>query len=229
LKRLPIPAAHLIYPGLSLLIASMIGVAFWPGYLRPLLSGRVEEPLYIHVHAAVFFGFVALFITQSVLAATGRLELHRKVGKAGIYYGLAMVPIGIITVFSQISSSVAAGRMEEAQTALLTPLMDMLVFPAFFGAAALYRRRPELHKRLMLVAITILIDSSVSRIEVPYRELIWAAPILLGIGYDLISKRMLHPVYVLGLATIYLMLLRRFFVNTEAWRGISGWLIALVF
>jgi hypothetical protein len=81
----------------------------------------------------------------------------------------------------------------------------------------------------MLVAITILIDSSVSRIEVPYRELIWAAPILLGIGYDLISKRMLHPVYVLGLATIYLMLLRRFFVNTEAWRGISGWLIALVF
>jgi len=229
LRRLPAPAAHLLYPSLSVVFASIIGVAFWPGYLGPLLSGAVQEPLYIHVHAAVFFGFVVLFFVQSVLAATGRIAWHRRLGRVGLYYGLTMVPIGIVTVFNQIAPSVAAGRIEEAQAALLTPLMDMLMFSAFFGAAILYRRRTEIHKRAMLVAMTILIDSSVSRIEIPYRELLWAAPLLVGIGYDLTFRRLLHPVYVLGLATIYLMLLRRFFVDTQAWRGISGWLIALVF
>jgi hypothetical protein len=227
---LPIASARWFYVALCFLISSIVAVAFWPGYLGPLLSGTTgAKPPVIHVHAALFFGFLLLFAAQTIFAATGRIDLHRKLGTLGIGYAAAMVVVGVYTAFSAIESAVDAGRLEQAQAGLLTPLMDMLVFPIFFGAAIAYRRSPETHKRLMLVAITILLDSSASRIEIPYRQFTWVAPILLGMGYDFVARRSVHPAYLIGLVTLYAMLQRRFIVSSDMWRGFSGWLIALAF
>jgi hypothetical protein len=227
---LPISSARWFYVALCIVIASIVTVAFWPGYLGPLLGGTIGQKLpIVHVHAAIFFGFLLLFAAQAIFAATGRIELHRKLGTVGIGYGAAMVLVGVYTAFSAVASAVHAGKLEQAQAGLLTPLMDMFVFPIFFGAAIAYRRSPETHKRLMLVAITILLDSSASRIEVPYRQFIWLAPILLGMGYDFAARRSVHPAYLIGIITIYAMLQRRFIVGSDIWREISGWLIAIVF
>jgi hypothetical protein len=233
--RLPIAASHRFYIGISLLIAVIAAMGFWRTYFGPLLAGIVDAPTVIHVHAAVYSGWVALFAVQVMFAATGQLALHKKLGAVGIWYGIALIAVGLITAFSQFEDRVEAGRIEEAQTRLLGPVTDMIVFPIFFGAAVWYRRNPELHKRLMLVATTTLLVAAAMRMSFmgeplprPTRIVIWFSPILFGIAYDLIAKRMIHPVYVLGLAALYLLSMRGALVETEGWLAFTGWLATLV-
>ena len=148
---------------------------------------------------------------------------------------MALIVVGLFTAFSQFADRVEAGRIEEAQTRLLGPLTDMIVFPIFFGAAVWYRRNSEVHKRLMLVATTTLLVAAAMRMSFlgeplprPTRIVIWFSPILLGIAYDLIAKRLVHPVYVIGLAALYLLSMRGALVETDAWLAFSSWLATLV-
>jgi len=233
--RIPIVSTHRFYIGISVLVAVIAAMGFWRTYFGPLLAGTVDAPTVIHFHAAVFSGWVALFAVQVLFAATGQIALHRRLGEVGIWYGVALIVVGLFTAFSQFADRVEAGRIEEAQTRLLGPLTDMIVFPIFFGAAVWYRRNSEVHKRLMLVATTTLLVAAAMRMSFlgeplprPTRIVIWFSPILLGIAYDLIAKRLVHPVYVIGLAALYLLSMRGALVETDAWLAFSSWLATLV-
>ena len=233
--RLPVSTAHRFYIGMAALASAIAAMGFWPTYFGPLLAGTADHPPVIHVHAAIFSGWLALFATQIAFAATGQIGLHRKLGTVGIWYGVVIIVVGVVTAFSQFADRIEAGRLEEAQTRLLAPLSDMIVFPLFFGAAVYYRNRTELHKRLMLVATTTLLVAAALRMSFlgeplprPTRLLIWFSPILFGIAYDLIAKRTIHPVYVIGLAALYVLSMRGALVETDAWLSISGWLATLV-
>jgi len=229
--RLPVAGTRRFYIGISLLAVLIAAMGFWPTYFGPLLAGAADHPTVIHVHAAIFSGWLALFAAQAVLAAGGQIALHRKVGEVGIWYGVLIILVGLTTAFSQFADRVQAGSLEEAQTRLLAPFTDMIVFPIFFGAAVYFRRKPEIHKRLMLVATTTLLVAASLRMGFlprPMRLLVWFSPILLGMAYDLIKRRSIHPVYIIGLAALYVLSLRGALVETDAWLAFSGWLATLV-
>jgi hypothetical protein len=132
---------------------------------------------------------------------------------------------------------VRAGDLAAAQSQLVGPLLDMLVFAPLFAAALYYRRRPELHKRLMVVATTALLIAAVGRMPflgVPRNlvlvQLVWMAPILVAMAHDLLQRRRVHPVYVLGLVVLALEspVVRSVARDTQAWRELSGRLAAWV-
>ena len=81
----PVPVAlrRPVYIGLSLLMACIAIVGFWPRYFGPLVLGNLVQPLLIHVHATVFTGWLVLFFLQAYFAATKRLQLHMTMGKIG--------------------------------------------------------------------------------------------------------------------------------------------------
>jgi len=233
--RLPFVVARRFYIGIGVLIVLMAIVGFWPTYFGPLLAGTVEKIPAIHFHAAVYSGWLVLFVVQVVFASTGRLALHRKLGKVGIYYGFGLIPVGILAAFAMFAMRVEAGLVAEAQRYLLAPLTDMVVFPIFFGAAVAYRHKPELHKRLMVVATTTLLVAAVARMTflgtpVPTTifMLAWCMPIFMGMAHDLVTKRLVHPVYVMGLAGLFILRQRDYLVETETWLSVSGWLVSFV-
>ncbi len=122
-----------------------------------------------------------------------------------------------------------------AQRRLLGPLTDMVAFPIFFGLAVAYRRRLEIHKRFMLVATTTLLIAAVSRMSflgtpVPLLVFlpVWFSPIVLAMGYDFMTKRLIHPAYVFGLGGLFVLRLRGNLVETDAWLSFSGWLATFV-
>jgi hypothetical protein len=47
-------------------------------------------------------------------------------------------------------------------------------------------------------------------------------------AYDLIVRRSIHPVYIIGLAALYTLSLRGYLVETDAWLAFSGWLATFV-
>jgi len=70
-----------LYVGVAVLAIAIAAVGFWPTYFGPLLAGGVDKPAIIHFHAAVYVGWLALFLTQATLAATGRTASHMKLGR----------------------------------------------------------------------------------------------------------------------------------------------------
>lgn len=226
-----------LYVGLAMLAIAMALVGFWRTYFGPLLAGTADKPAIIHVHAAVYVGWLAIFLTQAVLAATGRVAAHMKLGRFAIGYGVLVVAAGLLATFGMFVLRVRAGDVAEAQGRLIGPLLDMLVFVPVFAAAVYYRRKPELHKRLMIVATTALLIAAVGRMPFPAElrnplviQLVWAAPILLAIAHDFWRHRRVHPVYAGGLLLLVLEgpFTRAAVRNTELWRDATGWLARLV-
>jgi hypothetical protein len=227
-------APRLLYVGLALLAVAIAAVGFWPTYFGPLMTGAADRTAIIHLHAAVYVGWLALFVTQTVLAATGRVAAHMKLGRFAIGYGVVVIVIGLLTAYARFALRVRAGEVEAAQAQLLGPLLDMLVFAPFFAAAIYYRHKPDLHKRLMIVATTSMLIAAASRMQflgeprVLFVHLIWTAPILLAMAHDFWRQRRIHPVYVVGLVVLLVTgpLGRLPARTSELWLDMSTWLVA---
>jgi hypothetical protein len=113
---------------------------------------------------------------------------------------------------------------------LFVALLDMAIFAPFFGAAIAYRRRPHTHKRLMVVAATMLLIAAVGRfwflpappLDMLVANSIWVSPVLLAMAHDWTTTRRVHLVYVLGLAAFLFRLFSPpLIVGTPAWASIA--------
>ena len=215
-----------LYVALSALMAVIAIVGFWPTYYGPLARLTLVQPPLIHVHAIVFTGWLALFSAQAVLAATRRLQWHLWLGRLGIAYGVLLVLVGLTT---GVLRSAALPRGGDAEGLLYVAFLDMLVFAGFFGAAIRFRRRPDVHKKLMTVAATTLLVAAVGRMSfLPAPPagfaamfLIWSSPVLLAVAYDWRHNRGVHPVYVLGLAAFAFRTWSEPLALTSTWAAVA--------
>jgi hypothetical protein len=227
--------ARRLYVGLAVVAIAVAAVGFWPTYFGPLAAGTVDKTPIVHLHAAVYVGWLAIFLTQTVLAATGRVAAHMALGRIAIGYGVLVIVVGVLTAFARFALRVRADEAVAGGAQLLGPLLDMFVFAPMFAAAIYYRRQPEIHKRLMVVATTSLLIAAVGRMAfLPLSPLLfhalWLAPILLAMAHDLVRRRGLHPVYVLGLVVLVLEgpLVRGPARVSETWQNVSSWLATWV-
>lgn len=207
-------------------------VGFWPTYFSYLVSGTLDKAPIIHLHAAVFTGWLILVIAQAALAGRGRVQLHRKVGSLGMAYGGLLIVVGLLTAVAQFATRVKAGDFQQAEARLLAPLTDMVVFAPVLFAAWVYRRKPEIHKRLIVVATTILLVAAVHRTALfggpppPLGVLLalWLSPIAVGMVHGVVTRRMVHPVYIVGVGLVLLLKWRAPLRETDAWKSFASWL-----
>jgi hypothetical protein len=221
------------YIGASLLMGLIAVVGFWPTYFGPLVKGTIAQPLLIHIHATVFTGWLVLFLTQAVLAATKQVAWHLRLGKIGIGYGALLVVVGLTTGVLRSSRLPLGGQAEDL---LFAATADMVVFASFFAAAIVYRRKPQVHKRLMMVAANMLLIAAVARMTfippppagLPLFLAIWFLPLIVAMAYDWWSRRRIHPVYVIGLGAFVVRILAIAIHTTDTWRAITRATISLV-
>ena len=64
--------------------------AFAPTYWLQLSAGTFVGPPLLHIHGALFFAWTLLLLSQTALAANGRLESHGAWGLGGISLATAM-------------------------------------------------------------------------------------------------------------------------------------------
>ena len=205
-------------------------VGFWPNYYGPLVAGTLSHPLLIHIHAVVFSGWLALFALQAVFAATKRIQWHLKIGRIGIWYGAALIVLGLTTGVLR-----SAVNTTEGELLLYVATVDMMMFGGFFCAAIVYRRKPPLHRRMMMIAATSLLVAAASRMTflppppqgLPLFFLIWTAPVLTAMAIEFNQARKVHPVYFAGLG-VYLFRLLMPGANTDTWRAFAQWVFGLV-
>jgi hypothetical protein len=217
----------------SLLMGLIAVFGFWPTYFGPLVTGTIAQPLLIHIHATVFTGWLVLFLTQAVLAATKQVTWHLRLGKIGIGYGALLIVVGLITGALRSSRLPLGGPAEDL---LFAATADMIVFAGFFTAAIAYRRKPQVHKRLMMVAANMLLIAAVARMTfippppagLPLFFAIWFLPLISAMAYDWWSRRRIHTVYFIGVAAFVVRILAIAIHNTDVWHAFTRAVVASV-
>lgn len=216
--------ARWIYVALVLLLIVMVGLGFGP-YYRALAIGRAQAHWLIHVHAAIYSGWMLLLLVQVLLLRRGRTNTHRRLGRFGIAYGGLVLLLGLVVAVAAPALSVLSGRdtLDEAAAFMLLPLGDMLLFGGFLFAAIAYRRKPELHKRLMLLAAIALVFPAVARFAhdagLLSVLLVWLLPLALAMAHDYVTQRRVAPVYLGGLAVLVIGFARIALMESDAWIG----------
>lgn len=211
---------------LGLWMPTIVLIGFGRSYFVPLLRGTSAFPAVIHVHALVFLGWMALMMTQVIVAARGNIRLHRRIGQWGIAYGCVVIIMGVTVALANAVIKVNTGIWTfDKAAASLVNLGDMVSFAAWFGAAIWYRARPEIHKRLMVVATVALLFAALARWTFIgsglARAAIWLSPIFIGMVCDWRTHRRVHPVYIFGSITLFAFALRLLASNSEAWLTIA--------
>ena len=215
------------YVGVALLVIVTVLAGFAPSFYSIAFDGN-PRPWIMHVHAAVFLGWLVLLVCQTVVAARGKIALHKSIGTLGSYYAAVVWVLGVIVSFVAPAAHVRAGEwtFERAVTFLTIPLGDMVLFGSFFGAAILYRSRPEVHKRLVLLACVAIMFAGAFRLSYALnlagQLAVWYLPIVACMGYDLYKRGRVHPVYWIGAAVMAVGLARIPFGETALWHGIAS-------
>jgi hypothetical protein len=224
--RWKLPAEY-FYALMSLLIAAVVIFGFGATIDARLLHAPSPRPAIVYLHAIVFSAFVALFVVQSVLIRARSVRWHRYLGTLGVAMGAAMPVLGMATALSKPEGSSGAF--------LIFQLNDIISFSIAFGLAVWWRRKPEFHRRLMLLAACFLTSPAFGRFPawlLPDNPLWFYAGvdllILLGGARDLLVLKRVHPVYVFGLSAAFaaqLGALTIFRTAAPAWMAVARGLI----
>lgn len=135
-------------------------------FIQFTLRGFVDVaavPWWVHLHGLVFGGWMVLFIVQNVLAGSGNLVLHRRLGWLGCGLAVIMVPLGIATGYQAIALGRQPPFFSPSYFLALTSV-GMLFFGALFAWAIVRRRDTEWHRRLMLAVAIMLLEPALGRV-----------------------------------------------------------------
>ncbi len=199
-------------------------------YLRPY-TDLPPLPGLIHLHAFVFTLWMVLFAVQTSLVAVRRVSLHRTLGLASIGFAVALVAVGLTAAVIGARDG-WTGPLQPRDpigglTFLVTPIGDMVMFSLFFAGAVVYRRKPEVHKRLMILAMCgAIMPAAFFRLPLAVALVLTLCFLLAGAIYDRLSRGRIHIVYKWGVPLVVVSIpLRAMIGSTETWHRFAVWLL----
>jgi hypothetical protein len=186
-----------------------IFVGFYPSVTRRYLGqADFPAPVILQVHVFAFTAWMCLLTAQIFLIRTGRHNIHKRLGVAGV----VMVPILVITGVGAeiVSQRFYSPKYPENLQFFIAPLVQMLVFLICATMALLLRRDSAAHKRLILLGTSMILVAAYNRwwgdgLYQMFGDGFWgmivhnfAGPNVLmaiAIAYDAVSRGRLHWVH----------------------------------
>lgn len=219
------------YSGMALAIALTVFVGFAPTfYLRPYYHPEPLLPL-LHLHGILFTSWVLLLVAQTTLVAAHRTDLHRRLGLASVVLVPLMLMVGATTAIVRAKQGFSPPGGPPPLVFLVIPLIDLLVFGILIGTGLHFRSRPDVHKRLMLLATIALLAAPIARLPGVVQG---GPPVFFGladlflvacIAYDLVSRRRVERATLWGGGLILVSQpLRLLLGGTSGWLAIATWL-----
>lgn len=197
-----------LYTAAAIVAALVVFAGFARTYYAKAAFGTPELSALQHLHGLVMTAWFVLFIVQVRLAATARIQAHRRLG----IYGLV---VALLVVVAGAAMALAPGRAAAARVPRHSP------------------RRPEYHKRLMVVATLSMLTAAIARIPIDALQsggliaffLVTDLLLLAFIAIDTVRNRRLHPAYAWGFGLVLLSEVARFAgAGTPQWIAFAAWL-----
>ncbi len=191
------------FVGMSLAVLATVVLGFGPTYFyRGTVFAKLPSPL-IHLHGAVFSGWVILYVVQTVLVARRKIRWHRQLGAFGALLAGAMLILG----WAATLQNVERGRVPPVFTPeefLVVNCWGMILFAGMVVLAIVKRRDGPAHKRLMLLATIGIMPPAINRFQLIMHWPGIAIPLwmltfcLMVMAFDTLTRRRPHWATVLG-------------------------------
>jgi len=219
-------------------VAIVVCVAGFAPSLVDQTARRGAPTLTVAAHAAFMTGWLVLYMVQAGLAASGRIGMHKRLGVAAV-----VLAIGILVTGYQASVDMVrrgfdlSGDLSAAPGGALAQTVfqfgGLVVFAVLVAAALTFRRRPQVHKRLM--AMTVLsammgapLAHLVGHFQLPGAILpAWGIAVLVAlIVHDRRTLGRIHPATLCGgLGLIIAGNVQAVVVGpSQTWQRIVAWL-----
>jgi hypothetical protein len=134
---------------------------FGADFTRFLHEHPAPPPVLV-LHGAFSVTWLGLVSTQVLLAETGNIRLHRRLGWAAVSVSAAMVPLGVVAAMVDMARQV--GHADYAPQFLGEEFQDIFAFAVCTIAAVATRRNRAEHSRFMILAAVALADVGPGRI-----------------------------------------------------------------
>jgi hypothetical protein len=191
------------FTGMALASLLTVLVGFAPSYFIRSSTLPPLTPFY-HVHGLLFTTWILLFITQTALVAGRRIDIHRRLGFAGVVLAFVVFIVGVMVSIETLRRG-GGTQFGDPRAFLSIPLGDIIAFAVLVAAAVVLRRRADAHKRLMLLATISLLTAAVARFLAQI-NIGGTVGLFLGtdifvlalILYDFASRGRVHPASLWG-------------------------------
>ncbi len=207
------------------------------GFSFHFVMGRSSfgAPLFVHVHAVIFFGWVLIYVTQTFLGTRGPRALHRRLGWLAAGWVMAMVIAGFAVTIWRIQAAQAFFFFRPQHFLIANPLL-VILFAGLTSAAVALRHRTDWHRRLQLCAMAALLGPGFGRLLPMPLMIPWSYQIAMACGLifpvagmirDLLRTGHVHHAWLWGAGAMIAM-----FAGTEAivysplGDAIYGWVTA---
>ena len=237
------------YLALALVCAAIAIGGFAPSYWLQLPAGTFKGAPLLHIHGALATAWVLFLISQSRLVTRGSVARHRDWGLFGISLASVLTVVAIMVAIESMTSKLAQGAGDPVRSFLIVPLSGILMFAGFTAAAVANIRRPEWHRRFMIVGTVALLGAAMARVFFFFavgggpgvRPGLMGAPppaampllsglllqliLVAGMVHDKREHGRVHPAWIYGFAILTAVtLLRVPFGETDLWLAIADWL-----
>jgi len=191
------------YFSMSLLLAAIVHAGFRRTVNDNLFHPAVPRPFILWIHGSVFAGWMIFFICQSALVRIHKVSWHRSLGWFGAGLAAVMVPLGTATAIIMARFDAVQLHLSDADSFLSVPFYAMIAFGVSIAFAIYWRRKPELHRRLIFVATCGLMDAPFARFDYLFDHNLSFACVdlllVLGVVRDLLVDRRVRKVYLYAL------------------------------
>lgn len=190
-----------LYLGMSILLLLIVLVGFAPTFFMRILFDPPPISPYVHMHGALMTAWFVLFVVQTSLAYGGRVRSHRELGVVTATIGFVAMLTATVATWDNLVNPVIS-NVRFLTTIVFGNLGVIVAFTALLTLAVLYRRRPEIHKRLMLFASISFVSPAVGRIAgwpiamgadlAVFNNSAIVLLILCVVTYELLGRRRVH-------------------------------------
>ncbi len=173
---------RLLYAGTAALLLILMFLGFQQFYLhgRAFPGRQLTPPIrtLLILHGVAMTVWMLLFLTQALSIAAGHRQLHVRLGGIGALLACAIVLLGLRVGIESARVNPPDLRLWglTPKQFLVVPLSSILLFAAFVGAGVWHRRRPVVHRPMMLLAVLAVMPAATDRIEALtglYRDTMW--------------------------------------------------------
>lgn len=198
--------------GMAFAMAVAMAAVLVGGFSLNLALGRSSfaVPAIYHIHGVTFFAWTALFVTQTRLAASGAMALHRGLGRIAALIVPLLVVLGAAMAMTSLRRTGGPFFFDQNEF-LWGNSLQLLCFAALVGFAIRWRRDTAWHYRLMLTGMAMLTGPGFGRLLPMPLFMPWAwwvgslVPMifpLIGMAIDRRRRGSVHPAWLWGVGAV---------------------------
>ncbi len=220
---------------MTFLFLAIALTGFSTTFFIPLARGTFHAPPVIHVHGVFVFGWLLFLIWQALLIRQRKGGVHRRLGWLGAGIAVGVVVTAVLVGLHATRRDLAAGGDAFILGQFVNILIEMAIFGGMVGAAIIHRRKPEVHKRLLMLATISALAPAWLRFRhfMPFVpnpfvtfSLLADSLLLVAIARDWIVLKRVHPVYLwAGGAMVALHVIETMAIRSGPWLWMARWLL----